>query len=230
MSIRERHSVWLALGLLMASVQVAHSNQEDPIVGVWECVATRADSSIFFVYMVYHADKIWSASSASDLFGSGFSSRGGLQGVWEHEGEISDRIYRSKSIEILYRNHDEKSGRGRVFRDHYGGQFHDEKMRRGPVFRDEYGGRFFVDQFVELMEGPSRLEDTLCAGDNSGIPACNAPDSEIRISQVRDCNEDGNVDPDEECFLVEGIKPSLFCKRMESVFDEGDVTNILPSP
>ena len=81
MSIRERYSVWLALGLLVASVQVAHSNQEDPIVGVWECIATRADSSIFFVYMVYHADKIWSASSASDLFGSGFSSRGGLQGV-----------------------------------------------------------------------------------------------------------------------------------------------------
>lgn len=208
---RERYSVWLALGLLMASVQVAHSRQEDPIVGVWECVATRADSSVFFVYQVYHGDKIWSASSASDLFGPGFSSRGGLQGVWEREGDISDRIYRSKSIEILYQNHD-------------------ETIRRGAGFRDGYGGRFFVDQFVELIEGPTRLEDTLCAGENSGIPACNAPDSEIRISQVRDCNQDGNVDPDEECFLVTGIKPSLFCKRMESVFDDGDVTNIPPSP
>ncbi len=87
-----------------------------------------------------------------------------------------------------------------------------------------------MDQFVELIEGRDRFEDILCAGENSGVPSCNAPDSEIRISQVRDCNADGDVDPDEECFLVTGIKPSLFCKRMESVFDDGDVTNIPPSP
>jgi hypothetical protein len=166
----------------------------DPFVGVWECPATRPDSTMFVVYYTFSADGTVRLASGSDLFSAGYSSRGGGTGVWS---ATTDGRYHLKTVEILYRNQNEMldvSAGGTV-------------MLSG--VRDVALGRFYVDATYSIRKD-SAGKDTLCSGNAASNEADPCPDGSV--TKLLRVNFDGTVT------LPSGTLARARCRRLEDVF------------
>jgi len=188
MFIKKKYFVLGLLIMVAFQVNSALALPGAKIEGVWRCTASRPDSSTFPLTLIFHPDGTMAASSGSDLFGAGYSSRGGLIGEWE---KVGSNLYNYKSLENLYKNVNETIASG---------------------FRDKIGGTFYVN--VTFYFDPD--SDTLCSGfspSNSCSDVPGAPSEAITL--LKRISNDGtdNFSTDKasnKCVRLETVFQAIF--------------------